>query len=160
MASNSEQVKEYLLGLQDSICHSLAAEDGGKDFSEDAWQREGGGGAGTDGQVAVEGHATWAEAGDESALSSRCVFLQTDPASSFVQNLVAQLRLNEAHRTLRGRVIKTITRDGVTSETLSSAQDVVAMLASQFQLDVPNVETLWPRIVARHEALFNADETS
>ncbi len=44
MASNSEKVKDYLLGLQDSICQGLAAEDGSKDFIEDAWQRDGGGG--------------------------------------------------------------------------------------------------------------------
>ena len=44
MTSNSEQVKEYLLGLQNSICHDLADEDGSKDFNEDTWQRDGGGG--------------------------------------------------------------------------------------------------------------------
>jgi len=44
MASNTETVKDYLLGLQNSICQGLAAEDGSKEFSEDSWQREGGGG--------------------------------------------------------------------------------------------------------------------
>ncbi len=44
MAGNSEQVKDYLLGLQDSICQGLTAEDGSKEFTEDAWQRNGGGG--------------------------------------------------------------------------------------------------------------------
>jgi len=44
MTSNTELVKEYLLGLQDSICDALTEEDGGKSFSEDSWQREGGGG--------------------------------------------------------------------------------------------------------------------
>jgi len=38
-------VKSYLLGLQDSICAALEAEDGGGRFREDAWERaEGGGG--------------------------------------------------------------------------------------------------------------------
>ena len=37
-------VKDYLLGLQDTICEALAAEDGGQGFREDAWQRPGGGG--------------------------------------------------------------------------------------------------------------------
>ena len=36
-------LKEYLLGLQDRICASLAAEDGGN-FREDDWERPGGGG--------------------------------------------------------------------------------------------------------------------
>ena len=38
-------VRAYLLDLQEQICTELAAEDGGKDFREDAWRRpEGGGG--------------------------------------------------------------------------------------------------------------------
>lgn len=40
-------VKDYLLGLQDTICEALAAEDGGQGFREDAWQRPGGGGGRT-----------------------------------------------------------------------------------------------------------------
>lgn len=40
-----EQVKAFLLGLQDSICAELQNEDGGAVFVEDAWDRaEGGGG--------------------------------------------------------------------------------------------------------------------
>ena len=47
MSSNVDRVKDYLLGLQDSICTGLAAADGGAGFVEDAWQREGGGGGRT-----------------------------------------------------------------------------------------------------------------
>jgi coproporphyrinogen III oxidase len=39
-----DAVKRYLLGLQDRICAALAAEDGGAEFREDAWERPGGGG--------------------------------------------------------------------------------------------------------------------
>ncbi len=39
-----EQVKSYLLQLQDNICAELAAEDGGAGFITDEWQRPGGGG--------------------------------------------------------------------------------------------------------------------
>ena len=40
-----EQVRTYLLGLQDSICEALAVQDGGSGFITDQWQRpEGGGG--------------------------------------------------------------------------------------------------------------------
>jgi coproporphyrinogen III oxidase len=39
-----EQVKSYLLRLQDSICTALAEEDGGADFIIDEWQRPAGGG--------------------------------------------------------------------------------------------------------------------
>lgn len=37
-------VKNYLLNLQDDICQRLAAEDGSKQFAEDNWQRQEGGG--------------------------------------------------------------------------------------------------------------------
>lgn len=40
-----DDVKRYLFDLQDRLCQALAAEDGGADFREDAWERsEGGGG--------------------------------------------------------------------------------------------------------------------
>jgi coproporphyrinogen III oxidase len=42
-----EQVKQYLLGLQDDICGQLEQEDGGACFQEESWQREGGGGGRT-----------------------------------------------------------------------------------------------------------------
>jgi coproporphyrinogen III oxidase len=48
-----EQVKAYLLGLQDSICDALSEEDGEASFSVDEWSRpEGGGGRS---RVLVEG---------------------------------------------------------------------------------------------------------
>jgi coproporphyrinogen III oxidase len=52
-------VKAYLLDLQDRICKTLAAEDGGAEFIEDSWVRaEGGGGRSrvlTNGQVIEKG---------------------------------------------------------------------------------------------------------
>jgi coproporphyrinogen III oxidase len=39
-----EQVKSYLLALQNDICSALAEEDGSADFIVDEWQREEGGG--------------------------------------------------------------------------------------------------------------------
>ncbi|RLA47905.1 MAG: oxygen-dependent coproporphyrinogen oxidase [Gammaproteobacteria bacterium] len=39
-----DQVKSYLLELQDNICDALAAEDGAATFITDEWQRPGGGG--------------------------------------------------------------------------------------------------------------------
>jgi coproporphyrinogen III oxidase len=40
-------VKDYLLGLQDRICGTVAEEDGDAGFHEDAWDRPGGGGGRT-----------------------------------------------------------------------------------------------------------------
>ncbi len=42
-----QAVKDYLLGLQDTICAALEAEDAGARFREDAWERAGGGGGRT-----------------------------------------------------------------------------------------------------------------
>lgn len=42
-----EQVKNYLLNLQDHICAALEAEEGGIGFREDLWQRDEGGGGRT-----------------------------------------------------------------------------------------------------------------
>lgn len=54
-----DQVKHYLLSLQDSICSAMAREDGAGAFVEDSWQRpEGGGGRSriiTDGAVFEKG---------------------------------------------------------------------------------------------------------
>jgi len=44
---NVDQVKSYLLGLQENICNKLAAEDGKAEFIVDEWQREQGGGGKT-----------------------------------------------------------------------------------------------------------------
>jgi len=41
----TDQVRSYLLALQDNICEALAEEDGQAEFIVDEWQRpEGGGG--------------------------------------------------------------------------------------------------------------------
>ena len=39
-APDIDAVKKYLLDLQDSICNTLAKEDGGANFEEDSWTRE------------------------------------------------------------------------------------------------------------------------
>ena len=45
MQPDPKAVREYLLGLQDSICAALESEDGEGRFGEDSWERpEGGGG--------------------------------------------------------------------------------------------------------------------
>lgn len=89
--------------------------------------------------------------GDEGALARRCDYLQTEPTSGFVRSLVAQIRLPDAHRTLRGRVLSEIGPDGEKERLIDSADELVETLSRQFRLDVPEVRDLWPRIVERHE---------
>lgn len=95
-----------------------------------------------------------AEPASEDALAGRCALLQTDPDSSFVQNLVAQIRTPDAHTTLRGRVLSRRDPAGETTTILGSPDQLLQVLAGTFGLDEPAVADCWPKIVARHEALF------
>lgn len=92
--------------------------------------------------------------GDESALRSKCKILQTDPESGFVLNLVVQLRTPNRHLSLRGKVLQVGTVNGIETEILTSAEELQRTLTDVFDLDVPEVTDLWPRIEARHDALF------
>jgi N-hydroxyarylamine O-acetyltransferase len=93
----------------------------------------------------------------ESSLAKKCANLQSDPSSSFVLNLAAQLRTRDRHFVLRGRVF-TVARSGASkTRTLSSPEELVSVLTSEFHLDVHEVADLWPRITARHEELFGAE---
>lgn len=93
------------------------------------------------------------EPADESELTARCHFLQTDPESGFVQNLVAQIRLPDVHNTLRGRVFSQASADSIETRLLESADELVSLLRDTFALDVPEVADLWPAIERRHEEL-------
>ncbi len=95
------------------------------------------------------------ERGDEALLTATCDALQTDPASLFVQTLVCQRFTPEGHVDLFGRVLRRTTPKGATERTLSSADELVAVLADVFDLDAPEAAGLWPRICARHEAVFS-----
>ena len=93
-----------------------------------------------------------AEPGDERALADRCAFLQNDPASGFVLNLVAQRRTPDEHKTLRGRVY-TVRGTSGRKETIVPSPDVLMeLLVHDFGLHVPEVSDLWPKIVERHKA--------
>lgn len=91
-----------------------------------------------------------ADPADEAALARKCQYLQTSPDSSFVQNLVAQVRLPDAHITLRGKVFSETSPGGIRTRTLASAEDLATTLRSVFGLDVPEALDLWPRIEQRH----------
>jgi N-hydroxyarylamine O-acetyltransferase len=91
---------------------------------------------------------------DEMLLARKCRFLQTDPASPFIQNLVVQRRTADTHLSLRGRVLATIHATRIDKKLLGSADELVATLRDKFDLDTPEAATLWPSICARHEALF------
>lgn len=69
------QVKTFLLALQDQICQSLEAADGEAQFIEDAWQREEGGGGRT--RVITNGKVI-----EQGGVNFSHVFGQTMPPSA------------------------------------------------------------------------------
>jgi N-hydroxyarylamine O-acetyltransferase len=98
-----------------------------------------------------------AVAADEAALSNKCEVLQTDPESGFVLNLVVQLRTLNRHLSLRGRVLRVVSASGIDTELLTSAAQLRATLTDVFDLHVPEAVDLWPKIEARHDALFGKE---
>ncbi len=91
---------------------------------------------------------------DEALLASRCVTLQTDPGSMFVQNLVCQRPTADGFAQLLGRVLRTTARSETSERRLESAGELTDVLATRFGLDEPAAAGLWPRIRERHDELF------
>lgn len=93
-------------------------------------------------------------AADEQQFAEKCLALQTDTHSPFVQNLVVQRRRGDEHWALRGRVLTVLRAAGEQKTELTSADELVATLREQFDLAIPEAATLWPSICARHNLLF------
>ncbi|MBT4159673.1 MAG: arylamine N-acetyltransferase [Gammaproteobacteria bacterium] len=93
---------------------------------------------------------------DEELLSTQCKSLQTSEDSPFMLALICQRFVEHGYEIQLGRMAKTVTTAGVRTELLDSADDLVTRLRDVFQLDIPEVADLWPRIVERHETIFEA----
>lgn len=97
------------------------------------------------------------ERADEALLETVCQAIQTNPESPKLLNALAMRHTPEGLLQLRGRVLRDIHADGIVSETLvNSATEWAETLRSRFDLDLPEAESIWPRVAARHEALFAA----
>ena len=96
---------------------------------------------------------------DEALFAAKCAYLQRDPRSSFVQNLVVQRRSRDTHLSLRGRVLTTLHSSHEEKKLLESPEELVTTLRERFGLDVPEVAALWPAICARHDEVFMAPGT-
>ena len=94
------------------------------------------------------------EAVDEAALAEKCVEMQTSPMSPFTQNLFCFRHREGRVLVLRGRVVRTITPQGVSDRTLDSADELVRFLDEECDLKMPEAASLWPKICERHEAVL------
>jgi len=93
---------------------------------------------------------------DPGLLADKCAWLQSAPDSTFVLNAIAQRYRGDEIWQLRGRVLRRVRPDGVESRLLGSADELVGVLADTFDLDLPEAASLWPRVLARHEAVVAA----
>jgi len=91
---------------------------------------------------------------DETYFDEVSKTLQTDETSSFRRMLKAQRRYPDRHVILRGCVRKTIEPQCITENVLTSSEALLDCLHDDFDLEVPEVASLWSTISNRHEALF------
>jgi len=94
------------------------------------------------------------EPADPALLAAQCQWLQTAPESPFVMTAVAQRHAEGEIRMLRGRAFRRITPTATTDLLLDTADEFIAVLKREFDLDVPEAAEVWPRVVARHDELF------
>jgi N-hydroxyarylamine O-acetyltransferase len=92
------------------------------------------------------------EAAEPAILAAACARLQVDPDSTFVLNTICQRHTLAGVSLLLGRVLHPAGTSAV--KILGSPEELVATLAVEFGLDVPEAAALWPAICARHQTLF------
>ena len=84
--------------------------------------------------------------------AAKCHELQTSPDSGFVRVTVCHRITPESILSLRGAVLSTVTRDGLHTHTIESAQEYDRTLRERFDLDLANVAPLWDTVWERHLA--------
>lgn len=85
-------------------------------------------------------------------LAMRCEWLQAAPQSPFVLNAVCQRYVDGQLEVLRGRVLKRIRAGSVESRTIDSFRDYELVLREVFNIELPEAQQLWVKIVARHDS--------
>ncbi len=94
------------------------------------------------------------EPADPVRLAQMCQVLQTSPTSVFVMTAIAQRHLGDEIRLLRGRAFRRLTPGSQADSLIDNAQDFVALLKREFELDLPEAASIWDRVCARHDELF------
>lgn len=94
------------------------------------------------------------EPGDEARLAAVCADLQSDPTSIFRQNLICQRMSAAGTWMLLGRML--FFKGAVpTQHLIESENELMEVLTARFGITLPDITGLWPKVLARHEELFN-----
>lgn len=81
---------------------------------------------------------------------TRCHYLQTSPDSGFVKSTVCQRHGPAEFRTLRGAVFRRLTVAEAEERVVQSLDEYGDLLEREFDLTIPSLDRLWPKVAARH----------
>jgi N-hydroxyarylamine O-acetyltransferase len=85
-----------------------------------------------------------------SDFANQCHTQQTSPNSGFVQGTVCQIFNHEGIVTLRGAVLKKVTRAGLERRVIDSEKEYEQVLRNVFGLELPNANDLYRKVWQRH----------
>ncbi|HSF96377.1 MAG TPA: arylamine N-acetyltransferase [Thermohalobaculum sp.] len=91
---------------------------------------------------------------DPAAIEARNRELQTSPDSVFVQNLIIQRMRADTLVCLTGRVFQEKSASDSRKKMVWDAAEMEALVSAKFGIDDPEIASVWPRVEARHRALF------
>ena len=91
---------------------------------------------------------------DPAQLAQTCHWLRTSPDSVFTQTVMMFRHRPDGVVGLLGRVLRRIYPDRKEDTVLPSAEAFMETLRDTFGVDLPDAETLWPKICARHDEVF------
>lgn len=91
---------------------------------------------------------------NEKQFASKCAELQDDPQSHFRLNLFCFRHTKHGVTSLRGRVLRHISPQGIDERILDSPDALMDALSNEIGVDVPEARTLWPTIVKRHDEVM------
>ncbi len=96
------------------------------------------------------------EAADETLIARTNLELQTSSDALFVQNFVVQIMRENTITCLTGKVMREKTSTGTTKTLLSSAKELEHTLSETFGIKDPEIQSIWPKIQARHAVVFGS----
>ena len=82
---------------------------------------------------------------DEARLANVHDWLRTTEQSPFVNNLVVQRHFPDRIEGVINRTRRTVTPDGVHEQPIASADELAALLAGVFAIEVPEIEAVWDK---------------